>query len=104
MPDCAGKEIRAGFSTVSIMAQVAVFDMNMEKAKVTLMRAGRSRLGRPRVRRRTLAAIWRSRRVRLAARARTSPPKNSHMGGLAQGLTNFSQACGSSAAARTPPG
>ena len=102
--ESSGRPCSAGRNITSSRAVVAVFDMNMLSTKVRPMSAGSSTCARPPDQRITCCAKRLSMPVRVAAAASTSPPKNSHIGGLAQGCTNISQPFVSSAASSGPPG
>ena len=91
-----------GAVTAIIIAVVAVLDTNIEKVKVIPMTPKRIMEGLLPHRLRTHFESQLSRPVRAAAEARTNPPKNNQMTGLAQGSTNIFHCPGS--VAKTPPG
>ncbi len=91
-----------GATTASIIAAVAVFDMNMEKAKLNPSTPSRRPPGVGPDQARTRTASTRSSPVLAAAAASTKPPKNSQMIGSPSTTTNCCQSFG--VLAKTPPG
>lgn len=93
-----------GVVTATIIAAVAVFDINMLNTKVTPITPSTSHAGRPATRLNKIPANQRSSCVLVQACASTNPPKNNHMIPDDHGATNISHPEASPSSTNTPPG
>ena len=99
---CPGPSVRStGAMTATIIAAVAVFDMNIDSTKVMPIAAISTAVARDPAARNTRPARVRSSPVRAAASARMKPARNSQISGLASGAMKICQRSESSAGTNT---